>query len=220
MTDDKDDNQNEKAIEKVVKKSVSDVFGEEEKTPAPQPTYSGPWRGGSYLWEREDQNPGFAFQYPQRQKATSLLGKNAKEAAWGKPAVKTAMRQEFDAHGDVSGVHFTDEGWKKIRLRIFRTMLRELDWERIVLSTDDHVLLEQTLDTVMRRSKFQAGMEGNSFRKGSLAQVPISIGDAPPAGPKPLPASSVELDDDGWGEPAADEDTIEVDKTGEHDADK
>lgn len=204
MTDDSN-NGNEKAIRKVVKKHVSDVFGEEEK--APEPEYPGQRYGGfstqtTYDRWKQD-NPGFAFQRAGQDTKT-----NATAAAWGKPR-DTAMRAEYNEVGDPSGVNFTPEGWKGLRDKLFRSILRELDWERVVLMPDDHVILEQALDTVMRRGRFQIGREGSYYSYGTLRQVPITVGDDPPADPKALPASSMDLKDDGWGQPG-DEEVIDV----------
>jgi hypothetical protein len=207
-TDDKDDNGNERAIKHVVKKSVSDVFGEEEKPPEPT-AYPSRYYSGTYDdWKQN--NPGFAFQRAGEATKTSMTA-----AAWGKPR-DTAMREEYNEVGDPTSVQFTDEGWKQLRARVFRVTLKELDWERVVLMPEDHVLLEQMLDTVMRRGKFQAGREGNYYQYGTLRQVPIRVGNNPPADPKALPASSIDLKDDGWGDPA-DDSVIDVNTGDEHD---
>ena len=215
MTDDnKDDDQNQKAIKKVVKKSVSDVFGPEEDDDGDRLAPGEQWRGSeapygsssrrpSFLWEK----PGYAFQQTNRQKATNLL-----KAGWGdKPAPQDrrlpGIDKKLNGKGETIGVHFSIERWSRLRERVRNRTLDEMDWERIVLSVDDHVLLEQALDTILRRSLYQIGEPGDSFHKGTLKQVPIWIGDAPPAEPAPpLPASADELDDD----------TINI-RTGDHD---
>jgi hypothetical protein len=66
----------------------------------------------------------------------------------------------------------------------------------------------------MRQCKIQLGTAGNAHYRGSLVQVPITIGDNPPVEPKPLPASSADLPD-GWGQPSDDEDTIDVSNPGD-----
>lgn len=229
MSDDSED-KNEKAIKRVVKKHVSDVFGEEEK-PA-EPTYYE--RGGYPVskeqadegWRREQdwRKTGFSSQtsydlWKRDNSAFQRTGQverdNLTAASWGNPADRAAaaswgkrdkaMRPEYDDAGNPTGINFTEEGWKKLRGRIFRTLLREVDWERVVLMPDDNVLLEQMVDTVMRRGRFQLGQEGNAYSHGTLVQVPISIGDNPPADPQALPASSIDLKDDGWGKPDDDE---------------
>lgn len=200
MTDDSED-KNEKAIKHVVKKHVSDVFGEEEK-PSIEADHYGRHGGFSSQtsydrWKQD--NPSFAFQRTGQAERDNLTA-----ASWGRPRDR-ATRPEYDNAGNPTGINFSEEGWKKLRARIFRTLLGELDWERVVLMPDDNVLLEQMLDTVMRRGRFQLGKEGNAYSHGSLVQVPISVGDNPPADPQALPASSIDLKDDGWGKPDDDE---------------
>ena len=212
MTDDSEDNGNEKAIKHVVKKSVSDVFGEEEKPVEPDYYRHGGFSNQTTYDRWKQDNPSFDYR-----RASETTKSYATEAAWGRPyqPKQAEYRNKRDADGKLVAINFTPEGWKAMRARVWKGVLKELDWEYIVLMPDDHVVLEQALDTVMRRSRYQVGEPGNSFRSGTLAQAPITVGDSPPAKPEPLPASSIDLKHDEWGDPGDDE-VISIDgsKTG------